>query len=47
LLENRYMLNRMDDLVADLVHRPHLDLLHPSRRLWRRRLGSCALGSLE
>ena len=25
----------------------HLDLLHPARRLWRRRLGSCALGNLE
>ena len=47
LLDNRYFLNRMDDQVADLVHRPHLDLLHPSRRLWRRRLGSCALASLE
>jgi len=47
LIENRYMLNRMEDQVSDLVHRPHLDLLHPSRRLWRRRLGSCALGSLE
>lgn len=26
---------------------PHLDLLHPARRLWRKRLGSCALGNLE
>ena len=26
---------------------PHLDLLHPARRLWRRRLGSCALSNLE
>ncbi len=26
---------------------PHLDLLHPSRRLWRKRLGSCALTNLE
>ncbi len=26
---------------------PHLDLLPPARRLWRRRLGSCALGALE
>jgi uncharacterized protein len=25
----------------------HLDLLHPARRLWRRRLESCALSSLE
>jgi uncharacterized protein YprB with RNaseH-like and TPR domain len=26
---------------------PHLDLLHPARRLWRTRLGSCAFGHLE
>ena len=26
---------------------PHLDLLHPARRLWRRRLGSCRLSNLE
>jgi hypothetical protein len=27
--------------------RPHLDLLHPARRLWRRRLQSCRLIHLE
>ncbi len=27
--------------------RPHLDLLHPARRVWRRRLGSCRLINLE
>ena len=47
LLDGRYLINRLDALVGDLRHRPHLDLLPPSRRLWRRRLGSCALGSLE
>jgi tetratricopeptide (TPR) repeat protein len=26
---------------------PHVDLLHPARRLWKRRLESCALTSLE
>ena len=26
---------------------PHLDLLHPARRVWKHRLASCALGSLE
>ncbi len=26
---------------------PHLDLLHPARRLWRKRLSSCALTNLE
>lgn len=44
LLNNRYLLNR---LRCDLRERPHLDLLPPARRLWRQRLGSCALGSLE
>ena len=44
LLDGRYLINRMD---SDLLDRPHLDLLHPARRLWRTRLGSCALSSLE
>ncbi|MCA9959908.1 MAG: ribonuclease H-like domain-containing protein [Anaerolineales bacterium] len=44
LLDGRYLINRM---FTDLRERPHLDLLHPARRLWRQRLGSCALGSLE
>jgi uncharacterized protein YprB with RNaseH-like and TPR domain len=44
LLESRFIMNRMP---TDLRERPHLDLLHPARRLWRHRLGSCALGSLE
>jgi len=30
-----------------LAHAPHLDLLYPARRLWRKRIGSCALSSLE
>lgn len=32
-----------------LLHpdRPHLDLLHPARRLWKRRLQSCRLINLE
>lgn len=47
LLDNRYLLNRLDDLGADLLERPHIDLLPPARRLWRRRLGSCALSALE
>lgn len=47
LLDNRYLMNRLDDAGGDLLERPHIDLLHPARRLWRRRLGSCALGSLE
>lgn len=44
LLDNRYLMNRM---FSDLVDLPHFDLLHPSRRLWRNRLGSCALQALE
>jgi uncharacterized protein len=44
LLETRYILARL--------RRPgppeaHLDLLHPARRLWRERLGSCSLAALE
>ncbi|HEY8598868.1 MAG TPA: ribonuclease H-like domain-containing protein [Thermomicrobiales bacterium] len=26
---------------------PHLDLLHPARRIWKHRLRSCSLGTLE
>ncbi|MBN1285004.1 MAG: ribonuclease H-like domain-containing protein, partial [Anaerolineae bacterium] len=40
----RYRLNRMR---AALAHLPNLDLLLLARRLWKRRVGSCALGSLE
>ncbi len=44
LLDARYLMNRMHGRVLGL---PHIDLLHPARRLWRARLGSCKLGSLE
>lgn len=44
LLDTRYLMNRMRGRLSDLAH---LDLLPPSRRLWRARLGSCALGALE
>jgi uncharacterized protein YprB with RNaseH-like and TPR domain len=44
LLENRYLMNR---LVSPLSGLPHIDLLPSSRRLWRNRLGSCALSHLE
>jgi uncharacterized protein YprB with RNaseH-like and TPR domain len=47
LLDNRYLMNRLDDVGGDLLERPHIDLLPPARRLWRRRLGSCALSALE
>lgn len=44
LLDNRYLLNRQPTPFSQM---PHFDLLLPARRLWRLRLGSCALGSLE
>ncbi len=44
LIETRFALHRRPPpLTAPL----HLDLLHPARRLWRGRLESCSLGSLE
>jgi uncharacterized protein YprB with RNaseH-like and TPR domain len=45
LLEMRYMLGLKQSL--PITSRPHLDLLHPSRRLWRRELPDCRLGTLE
>jgi uncharacterized protein len=44
LLENRYIRHRQTPPFADP---PHIDLLHPARRIWKRRLESCALSSLE
>jgi uncharacterized protein YprB with RNaseH-like and TPR domain len=44
LLDNRYLMNRRRGRLLDL---PHIDLLPPARRLYRARLGSCALGALE
>jgi len=44
LLEARYRLNRERFPLAGLAH---LDLLHPARRLWKLRLESCRLQSLE
>ena len=45
LLETRYILNGYAR--SPLQHLRHLDLLTAARRLWRRSLPSCALGSLE
>lgn len=47
LLETRYLMNRLDGVIGDLLERPHVDLLPPARRLWKRRIGSCSLNSLE
>ena len=44
LLRTRYLMNRAETHLDAL---PHLDLLTPSRRLWRRRIGSVALSNLE
>lgn len=53
LLRARYRQNRrfLPDLRPHIhlldERRPHLDLLHPARKLWRRRLQSCRLINLE
>jgi len=44
ILENRFILARIPPPTAGV---PHLDLLHPARRLWHYHLPSCALGTLE
>ncbi len=44
LLDTRFRLNRGSFPLADA---PHFDLLHPARRLWKARLESCRLQSLE
>ncbi len=44
LLASRFTLSR---LPAPILSLPHLDLLSPARRLWKRRLPSCRLSSLE
>lgn len=44
LLTTRFILNR---LVCDLSALPHLDLLHPSRRILGHRLTNCRLVTLE
>lgn len=44
LLETRFIMARQFAPLADL---PHLDLLPVARRLWKYRLDSCALSSLE
>jgi uncharacterized protein YprB with RNaseH-like and TPR domain len=44
LLETRFVMARQ---TPRLVGAPHLDLLPPARRLWKYRLESCALSSLE
>lgn len=44
LLENRLTMHRMRQVDLAL---PHLDLLYPTRRVWRMRLADCKLGNIE
>jgi uncharacterized protein YprB with RNaseH-like and TPR domain len=44
VLQSRFICGRQE---MPLAHAPHLDLLYPARRLWRKRLTSCRLSSLE
>jgi hypothetical protein len=44
LLDTRLSMHRMRERFAP---RPHLDLLHAARRMWRRRLPGCSLTTLE
>lgn len=44
LLQNRLVLNKLSFNFRQL---PHLDMLHISRKMWRRKLASCALKDLE
>ena len=44
LLETRFTLSRIAPAFGEKMH---LDLLTPSRRVWRQTIGSCSLGSLE
>jgi uncharacterized protein YprB with RNaseH-like and TPR domain len=44
LMETRFRLNRRR---APLAGAPHLDLLHPARRIWKERLQQCNLQNLE
>jgi hypothetical protein len=43
-MADRFILSRMPAAILNL---PNFDLLHPARRLWRRRLASCRLTALE
>lgn len=44
LLQTRFVLAQQPEPMPDVAH---LDLLHLARRLWRARLASCSLSSLE
>ena len=44
LLRSRFTMCRMDDPTAG---KPHLDLIHPARRVWKLRLKDCSLNHIE
>ncbi len=44
ILQTRFLMNAMRPGFLSSVH---LDLLYPARRLWKRELGNCRLGTLE
>ncbi len=44
LLNARYVMNRR---LSPFIGKGHLDLIHPIRRIFRRRLADCTLGNLE
>ena len=44
LLKDRFLMNRMRTACLD---KPHIDLLHIARRVWKLRLKKCNLGRLE
>lgn len=46
LLTTRFIMQRLGPQRAGRAW-PHLDLLHPARRIWKHRLPSCSLGALE
>jgi uncharacterized protein YprB with RNaseH-like and TPR domain len=45
LLESRYIVGLRQR--RNLAAAPHLDLLHPARRLWSRSLPDCTMGTIE
>ncbi len=46
LLVSRFVLARQRTEIESRAW-PHLDLLHPARRVWKHRLPSCSLGTIE
>jgi hypothetical protein len=44
ILDTRLLLNRARKTLSDM---PHMDLLHPARRIWKHRLADCSLKSVE